>query len=156
MNLRCVRACASRVVAAPLRGRSCDLTRHGRTGPSSSSGGVCSLHRPCALRASKSDDEERGEDLVKFRERLDRQYLDGKIDDAEKAVSDACADEPASKDCAIAWEELDELRLASNRKSGVDSMDGVDQADSMVSAESLDVFGEADAGTAETDRTSHA
>mmetsp|Transcript_2934 Transcript_2934/g.7118 ORF Transcript_2934/g.7118 Transcript_2934/m.7118 type:complete len:232 (-) Transcript_2934:238-933(-) len=55
--------------------------------------------------------------MARFRRQLDRRYLEDKVDEALKAAEDACEGEPRSKDCAIAWEEVEELQFASEKKS---------------------------------------
>jgi len=100
------------------------------------------VHRgPSALRAASDDDIE----VSQMRHRLDKQYMEGKIEDAVRDAEEVCGEADAStKDCAIAWEEVEELRVASERKNWQAADKNAEREGSSLSGD-LDVFGEAPA-----------
>ena len=69
-------------------------------------------HRVGRLNALNEEDS----DVLNFRNKLRSQYLKDKLDDAVAGMKKACDKEPTSKDCAIAWEEVEELQLAAEKK----------------------------------------
>merc|ERR1712072_1023377 len=87
-------------------------------------GHTTTTQRHARTRAMGSDDEgfERQieqNQVSQMRRQLDKQYMEGKIEDAVQDAKEVCEEtDAASKDCAIAWEEVEELRFASKRKAG--------------------------------------
>jgi hypothetical protein len=74
----------------------------------------------------RSDNDDEGferqiaqNEVSQMRRQLDKQYMEGKIEDAVQDAKEVCKEtDTTSKDCAIAWEEVEELRFASKRKMG--------------------------------------
>merc|ERR1719396_312951 len=83
--------------------------------------------RPAAklkVKAMRSDDDDEEvferqieqNEVSLMRRQLDKQYMEGKIEDAVQDAKEVCEEtDISSKDCAIAWEEVEELRFASKR-----------------------------------------
>lgn len=111
--------------------------------------------KTCALKSNKAvktralkdgDSERRKEtqndsEVLNFRNKLRSRYLKDKLHDAVEGMKKACDKEPTSKDCAIAWEEVEELQLAAERK--IKPVEADELAVSSKS-EAYDVFEEVD------------